>query len=271
MSDKIILHGLETADYIHPNEKNIQVDGLKDFALVQKGLDLLNDGSVQLLRQITEGKWVEVTPQIAPYLFDVLDEVKEVLDFPNTPKIFVRHEWTFDIDCGGTDYMQMLIPDVIINNFDRQMLSFMLGRSIGMFKSGNVRLSTICSVLIDNAVTRPFQLAFHVYIRAARLSNERAGLLACQNIAAALKCLLAEAGFPVNELRCLSDEEILKFAANYPEEMEYLPRDFLTDAAASWKNLNSAIPPIYFRVQELLNWYQDGYNEVLKKRGGEFA
>lgn len=272
MSDKIILRGLETNDYIHHEEKKFRADALKNFTLVQKGLDMLNDGSVQLLRQITEGKWVEVTRQTAPDLFDVLDEVKEVLDFPHTPKIFVRHEWTFDISCGGTDYMQILLPDAVLNNFDRQMLTFMLGRGIGMFKSGNVRLNTICSVLIDNAATRPFQLALHVYIRAANLSNERAGLLACQDIAAAVKCLLCEAGFPLVELRCLSDEEILTFAKNYPDAMDYMQSDFLTDTAAFWTNLNSAISPVYLRVQELLNWYNDGgYDAVLTKRGGELS
>ena len=81
MSDNIILRGLETEDYIHPDEKKFRADGLTNFSLAQKGLDILNDGSVQLLRQVTEGKWVEVKRQIAPDLFDALDEVREILDF----------------------------------------------------------------------------------------------------------------------------------------------------------------------------------------------
>ncbi len=269
MSDKIILCGLKASDYIHPDEENFQTDGLMNFTLVQKGLDMLNDGSVQLLRQITDGKWVELTEQTAPDLFDALKEVEAVLDFKQIPRIFVKRDWGFQIDCGGTDYMQMLIPDYITENYDSEMLSFVLGKAIGLFKSRHVQLNTICSVLCDNVALRPVQLALKACLRTTNLTDDRAGLLACQNISAAIRCLLVEAGFPLSELRFLDEEETLTLAKNYLEEMDYMESDLTKDIAAFWKNADNMAAPVYLRLQELLNWYDEGYDNVLKKRGGE--
>lgn len=269
MSEKIILCGLQASDYVHPDEKNFQAGGITKFTLVQEGLDMLNDGSVQLLRQITEGKWVEVTAQTAPDLFDALAEVETILDFKLTPRIFVKRDWGFQIDCGGTDYMQMLVPDYIVENYDSEMLSFVLGKAVGLFKSRHVQLNTICSVLCDNVAMRPIQLALKAYLRTTNLTNDRAGLLACQNISAAIRCLLVEAGFPLSELRFLDEEETLALAKNYLEEMDYMESDLTKDIAAFWKNANNIAAPVYLRLQELLNWYNKGYDDVLKKRGGE--
>lgn len=264
--EKIILKGLTPQDYIHPEEKIFHV-GTESFSLVQLALDQLNDISVQLVRQITEGKWVELKPQTAPEIFAAMEEVCTILDFPKRPKIFTRHERNLKIIVGGTDYMQMLIPDYILEEYDSQMLRYMLGNAISMFKSGHVQLATISSVLCSNSLTGLLKLALISFLRAADLSSDRGGLLACQNFSAAARCILVEAGLPVGEVRYLSDEEISNLTQEYLSEMSFgvSEGDWLTETSAFFKRITQDETPPHVRLKELFDWYRNGYENVLLK------
>lgn len=262
---KRILKGLALDDYIHPEEKKFRL-GAENFSLVQSALDLLNDVSVQLVRQITEGKWVELKASAAPEIFSDLDEVCTILDYPHRPKIFTRRERSFKIVVGGTDYMQMLIPDYVLNEYDAQMRRYLLGNAVSMFKSGHVQLSTISSVLCANSLTALVQLALLTYLRAADLTSDRGGLLACQNFSAAARCILLEAGLPLSELRYLSDEEIVDFSEKYILEMSYREvGDLISETATFFNRIVQAETPPHVRLSELLLWYRGGYEKVLSK------
>ena len=261
--EKIILKGLRPEDYIHPEEKFFADKNPKDFFLINQGLEFLNDVSVKFVKQITEGKWVEINKQTASEVVDVIYDVCKILDFPQIPRLFVRHERSMSIVIGGTDYSQMLIPDYIIREFDLQMQYFTFGNSIAMFKSGHVQLSTICSVICDGVITLPMQLALQAYLRAADLSSDRGGLLCCQDFSAAARCILAETGLPISEMRFLSEDEIINLSENYLKQIEYGSFDNLMKAATFFKRIagDRSIPPV--RLRELLNWYFDGYKNTL--------
>ena len=265
--EKIILKGLALKDYIHPEEEKFR-SGSESLSLAQKALDSLNDISIQLVRQITEGKWVELKAETAPEIFSLMEEVCIVLDFPRRPKIFTRHERSLKIIVGGTDYMQMLIPDYILKEYDPLMQRYLLGNAISMFKSGHVQLATISSVLCSNSLTALLQIALMTYLRAADLTSDRGGLLACQNFAAAAKCILVEAGIPFSELRYLSDDEILTLTEEYLLEMSYgeVGADsLLTEVTAFFSVISQDETPPYVRLKELLDWYRNGYEKVLSK------
>lgn len=265
--NKIIFKGLKLEDYIHPEEKNFCF-GAENISLVQEGLDFLNDLSIQLVRQITEGKWVELKCETAPKIFKLLEEVCTILDFPYRPKIFTRHERSLKIIAGGTDYMQILIPDYILKEYSSKMQLYLIGNTISMFKSGHVQLATISSVLCDNSLTAPVRLALMAYLRAADLTSDRGGLLACQNFEAAARCILAETGFPVNELRYLNDSEILNLTEEYILEMSYAESgdsDLLTQFVALLKRVTQDETPPYIRLKELLSWYRSDYQKILFK------
>ena len=262
---KVIFTGLTPEDYMHPEEKNFRIKA-GNLPLVQEGLNLLNDVSVQLVRQITEGKWVELKPTTAPEIFAILDETCTVLNFPRKPKIFTRHERSLKTIAGGTDHMQLLIPDYILEEYDPQMKSYLLGNAITMFKSGHVQLATINSVLCANTLTAAIQLALLTYLRAADLSSDRGGLLSCQNFAAAAKCILAETGLPISELRYLSDDEVFSLTEEYLREVSYgSGGDWLTDLSAFFKRVTQAEALPALRLKELFDWYNDGYQEILRK------
>jgi hypothetical protein len=60
--------------------------------------------SIRFVRQITEGKWVEINRQTAPEVMDMVYDVCKILDYSKMPSLFVRHERSMRIVVGGTDY-----------------------------------------------------------------------------------------------------------------------------------------------------------------------
>ena len=264
---KIILKGLRHTDYIHPEEKFFDEKNPGKFVLINQGLDLLNDVSIKFLRQITEGKWIEINRSTGTNVFDIVNEVCKILDFPKIPRLFVRHERSTNVVVGGTDYSQILIPDYILNEFDLQMQYFVFGNAIAMFQAGHVQLSTISSVLCDGILATPIRLALHTYLRAADLSSDRCGLLCCQDLSAAVRCILAETGLPPSESRFLDEEETLQLAKNYLQSTELDYFDSLMETAQFLKRVTSDKAPPPIRLRELLNWYYDGYRETLENIG----
>lgn len=264
-ANKIALTGLSAQDYMHPEEKFFDKRNPGQVALVRKAFDFLNDAAVQFVRQITEGKWVEINAQTAPNVLDTIQEACRILDYPQLPKIYVRHERSMKIAVGGTDYAQMLIPDYILNEFDSDMQLFVFGNALSMFKGGHVQLATISSVLC-NAVPMPMILALQAYLRAADLSSDRGGLLCCQDFSAATRCILAETGLPLSELRFLNEAETLSLAENYLEQATAESFDMITENAKFLLRISNECSPPAVRLKELLAWYRDGYEQILEMR-----
>ena len=104
MLNRVALKGLTVEDYIHPNEKSFSDKNSANLLLVRKGLDIVNDLSVRLLRQITEGKWVELDCRTAPNIFYVVQEACKLLNYANVSKLFVRRERDLKITVGDTLY-----------------------------------------------------------------------------------------------------------------------------------------------------------------------
>lgn len=267
---KVVLQGLRPEDYVHPAEARFHTAGNQDGSLVQKGLSVLNDISIQLLMKITLGKYVEVDGKTAPDLAALVADVCRILNCPIQPKLYVCHEYGLTITVGGTEYVQLLVPDYILTAFDQDMLYYVFGNAIAMIHSDHVKLATVCSVLGENPATLPFKLVLEACMRAADLTSDRGGLLCCQSFPAAARCLLAEAGMPLGALRGLDEGELLSLTEEFLALSSESSPDMLTQFSSLWKRMNRGDSPAFYRLRELYNWYRNGYPQVIGKwTGGE--
>lgn len=262
----IILKGLKATDYVHPQETAFRHSDQQTIA--DKGLDALNDMSVTMLKKITLGKNAEVTRATSPRLMTLLDEVCRTLDFPQRPHLYIGRRLSQEISVGGTDHMQILMPDTMLTMADEGMLRYALGNAVAMFKAGHVKLATICSVMGDGPATLAFRLPLQAWMRACDLSSDRGGLLACQDIGAAIRFLLWEAGLPVKEMAALDETGLLRLADDYIDSMQLISQDWLTSLAAGWKRINWADTPAVIRLQELLAWYRSDYPTLMNRWKG---
>ncbi len=267
MNNKIILSGLKAEDYLHPKDYAFVHGDAEDSSLVSKGLSLLSNASIVFLRRITEGRYVEITEKANPYLIGVLKNTCAILDVPYMPRLFVRHERCTSTTVGGegANAAQILMPDYILQEYDEDMLYYVLGNAVAMLKAGHVKLSTVCSVMVDTPVTKPFQLALEACMRAADLSSDRGGLLACQSYSAAARCVMSEAGMPPREMRGMNDEEIEAAAEAFMIGADDVCPNWMTTLAGMWKKLNWSTTPPVERLRELKAWYDNGYDALMRR------
>lgn len=266
---RMILTGLKAGDYISPEESSMLLSG--DIPLVTKGLDLLNDLCVSLIRRLTLGRHIEITRETSPELYHILEDVCTILDYQPVPKMYVCHQPAQELFCAGTDHNQITFSDYILEKFDEDMLYFAFGELIAMFKGGHTRLSTVCYLIPPVPEALPLKLPLLAYLRAADLSSDRGGLLACQDFAAAAKCILWDAGIPMCEMSGKSEAEIIRLTQDYIASVRAVAPELLGELATSWKKWNMESMPHAYRLEKLLEWYQDGYDNVVArwKHGSE--
>lgn len=255
------LTGISSNDYIHPTEKKIRINSSEN---ISKGLDALNDLSVSLVRRITLGKHIHVTDETAPVLYNIVKDVCEVLDYAPVPQVYICHQAAQTMFCAGTDQNQITLSDYILEQYDYDMLYFAIGNLISMFKSGHVKLVTVCSMMPPTPVGKAFELLLNTYLRAADLSSDRGGLLACQSFPAAARCILWDAGIPISDTQKMNEDEIIKISEAYINATDTYSPGWLEHIAMGWENLNMTSTPYAYRLKELLTWYRSGYTELLQ-------
>lgn len=236
-----------------------------DMAIVTNGLDMLNDVCVSLVQRLTLGRHIEITRETAPYLYYIIEDVCTILDYQPVPKVYVCHQPAQELFCAGTDHNQITFSDYLLEEFDEDMLYFAFGELIAMFKGGHTRLSTVCYLIPSTPETLPVKLPLLAYLRAADLSSDRGGLLACQSFAAAAKCILWDAGIPMSEMSEKNEVEIIQLTQDYIASVKAVSPELLGEIATSWKKWNMESMPHVYRLEKLLKWYQDGYVDVLAK------
>ena len=236
-----------------------------DMAIVTNGLDMLNDLCVSLVQRLTLGRHIEITRETVPYLYHIVEDVCTILDYQPVPKVYVCHQPAQELFCAGTEHNQITFSDYLLEKFDEDMLYFAFGELIAMFKGGHTRLSTVCYLIPSAPETLPVKLPLLAYLRAADLSSDRGGLLACQSFAAAAKCILWDAGIPMSEMSGKNEAEIIRLTQDYIASVKAVSPDLLGEIGTSWKKWNMESMPHVYRLEKLLMWYQDGYDDVLGK------
>lgn len=263
MQNKIRLSGLKAEQYIHPQER--QMKTIKEYPMIIEGLNRLNDWNVSLVRQITLGRHMEVTEETAPKLIHIIEDVCKILDYPEVPRVYICHQAAQTLCCAGTDKMQVTISDYIVEKFDEDMLYYAFGNLISMFKAGHVKLVTVCSMLFTTPQTIALELPLRAYLRAADLSSDRGGLLACQNFSAAVRVILWNAGIPLAEMKDKTEEEIIALSENFIQAVDLSSPDWLTICGMDWKKWNMDSMPTAYKLKELLAWYRMDYSKLLEQ------
>lgn len=265
MMKKIMLAGLRESEYIHPDEAALRGRGEKE--LLEAGLDKLNDFSVALMRRMTLGRYTEVTEKTAPELMKIVKDVCCILDYPKVPRLYICHQAAQTIFCAGTDNIMLVVSDYIVEYFNQDMLYYVFGNAVSMFKSGHVRLVTAYAMMPGTIMAKPVELALKHYLRAADMTSDRGGLLACQSFTAAAKCILWDAGLPLGEIQILDEKETIQLSERYIGASLEASPGLLADIMSCLKRYDMESMPCAYRLKELLAWYRSGYQEIMGKRG----
>jgi Zn-dependent protease with chaperone function len=197
--------GISPRAYEHPADKGAMatlraVPGVSD---VLKTLNSLFNERAERLMAVASH--VRVGPSQYPVLDRLRNESAEILDLPKVPKLYVARDPRAIAQTRGIDEPFVVLSTGLVEALDTEALRFVIGHELGHVLSGHAVMLTLLDRLLrlQRSVAwvplgviglRAVIAALYEWQRKTELSCDRAGLLASQNPAAALRTHLYLAG-----------------------------------------------------------------------------
>ena len=267
------LTGISSRAWEHPADRGalIALRKLKGFDTVLKALSgLFNERRYRL---VFLGSSVRVDERQLPRLHRLLTEAGQALDVAELPELYVRNSPFANAMTLGMDKPFIVINARLLTLLDDDELRFVVAHELGHAVSGHAVYQTLLLRILSatgfltslppaSLTLRVLSAALNEWSRKAELSADRAGLLATQDPAAALRVHMKLAG-GVPELEALDQTSFLAQGQEYLDAGDL--RDFLLKVQLVE---NQTHPYAVVRATELRNWVDSGaYTEIL---GGDY-
>ncbi|MCM0590882.1 MAG: M48 family metallopeptidase [Gloeotrichia echinulata DVL01] len=268
-----VFDGLNITSYQHPFDQ-------KALASLNKmpGLPLLlkkvNEyGIDRLLRMQTIGCEFRVTPRNFPKLYDAFVETCQILDLSPQPELYLfRGHGCIESYAIGVEKPMIGVNLEAMEWYSHDELLFAFGYEIARIKGKYIVYQQMANVmpLIKNLISSTtlgfgglaangIEVALYNWIMMSRLTTDRAGLLACQNIDVAITSLMKLAGLPSDYLNA---DTIADFQTQ-AREFSNINLDNLDQITKIFSFMEYRFPWSVMRAAELLKWVDSGEYEKL--------
>ncbi|MBD2462587.1 zinc-ribbon domain-containing protein [Oscillatoria sp. FACHB-1407] len=285
----IKIEGLSPQEYEHPFDK-------KALNALEKtpGLDLLvrkfyELSTEKLMRLEFTGSNLKITPSSFPDVYEILEDACENLNLKTTPEFYLRYDDYFRTLGFTTNNLQGITVGVTnplvaisvecIERFSRPELLFIIGCEIGRIKSQHVLYEDIARLIpvLSGAITAAtfgfagfsvsimsgLDLALTQWLRMADYTADRAGLLACQDVNAAMMAMAKIAGLPKKYFNSFNIDDFITQAREFEGFADNLHNKFLKGISLMYRDQAFTIA----RANELLKWIDSGsYQSVLERK-----
>jgi Zn-dependent protease with chaperone function len=224
------------------------------------------------IRQIFLANAVRVGPTQRPKLWAMYQEVRETLDWPEVPELYVTQTPLVNAAAVGFERPFIVVNSGMIELLEPEEQRDILGHELGHIMSGHTTYTTIAIIILTVGLQNlpflaglalfPFQLALLEWYRKAELSADRAGLLVTQDTLITMSTFLKMAGG--REFGdAISVDAFMEQAKAYQTEGD------LADKV--WQVINTAFRTHPFgtvRAAELQRWIDaGGYDKIV---GGDY-
>lgn len=252
----------------HPADKGalVALRRLKGFDSILKTMSSLI--SERQMRLILLGSGVRVSERQFPDLHHLLNDVGAVLDATELPEVYVVADPTLNARTVGLNRPIIVLNSGLVDLLDTEELRFVIGHELGHALSGHAVYRTLLDRMLNLAAVmsllpggmlgvRVIMAGLMEWSRKSELSADRAGLLACQDPAAATRAHMKLAsGGHIDQL------DITEFHA---QASEYADTEDLRDSVLkALLTENRTHPFAVMRARELRSWVETGtYTEIL--------
>lgn len=221
------------------------------------------------------GSNFHVTKESCPELYNMVHESAETLDVDRLPEIYTQ--WSYGINAYTTGYKDdtiLVLQSGSVDLMPDPELSFVIGHEMGHIKSGHVLYhmmvqyfaQIISSTVLAGKFIVPIQLGLNYWYRMSEFTADRAGLLVCQDLEAALGAIMKMAGLPKRYFNT-SDPHVFakqakEFMTKYGDTTDKIIRNISI--------LDDTHPWTVMRAYELIKWVENGeYDKILSGNAGK--
>ena len=261
--------------YEHPFDRQalVSLEKMPGISLLFKKIN--EYGIDRLLRFKFGAIAMRVNERNFPDLHSPFVAACETLDITPIPELYLLH---------GTGFIRTIIigankPMVIINvdgmeKLSQEELIYALGHELGHIKSNHLLYHQTAMILpalgkvianstlgLGGLATNGVELALFQWVMMAKLTCDRAALLACQDVDVAIRTLIKLAGLPGEHITSTVVEEFIAQAHDFGSyDLDNL--DKITKMLSFMEPLH---PWTTLRASELLKWVDSGeYQAVLE-------
>ncbi|MDJ0573976.1 MAG: M48 family metallopeptidase [Xenococcaceae cyanobacterium MO_234.B1] len=273
INQRKILTRLSPQTYEHPFDRKALIS-LEKMPGVSLMFNKINEyGIDRLLRFKFNGICLKVSERNFPDLYDSLVEACKILDVASIPELYLIH---------GTGYIKILTigansPMIIINidgleALNHEELLYVFGHELGHIKSRHLLYHQTALILpglgkvianstlgLGGLATNGIELALYQWVMMAKLTCDRCGLLACQDINIATSALLKLSGLPGKYINGMVVEEFMAQARDFG--------NYNLDRLDKFTKMLSFMEPMHpwttLRTAELLKWIESGEYQTL--------
>jgi len=194
---------------------------------------------------------VEVTARQFSRINALFSQMVAILDIRPVPRLFLEGSpspQAFTVGLGAQAYVA--ISSGLVRELDEEGLCFVFGHELGHVRSSHTLARTVAELVVAEWKQRPgaadlgFAEAYLQWSRAAEITADRAGLLACQDTDVACRALLT----------ILLGSRQLASQVNLDEYLSSQSREIELNAEALLFQKDNTHPLIPFRLQELLKF-----------------
>ena len=217
------------------------------------------------------GSSVRITEKNMPYLNDCVNKACEILGVTEVPKAYIVQDPILNAQTIGAQHPILVLHDCLITRASHEELMFILGHEIGHIKSEHVQYHMIGGLIADfmsmGADLMPFigplmklvvstglNIAYYDWSRKSEFTADRAGLLCCQDLTAAISALAKLGGYPEEFFDTFDANTFIEQA----KEFDDLEESSFNKAVKLLQTLDLDHPWAVQRAKELLLWVQSG-------------
>ncbi len=269
---RVVLTGISSRAWEHPADRGAlsalrELRGFDD--VVKAFFGMWNERGFRLTYLASS---IRVDHRQYPRVYTLYTEAAQALDLPELPELFVRQSPLLGGQAIGIDKPFIVLNSASIQQLDDEELRTLLGHEIGHVRSGHAVYKTILMILtrwaanlswlpVGAIALRAIIAAMLEWWRKAELSADRAGLLAGQDPAAALRLMMKLAGG--GDLSQIDTAAFLEQAADYDGGGD-LRDSFHKIRMTAW----SSHPVPVARAADLRHWVDSGdYARIV---GGDY-
>lgn len=270
-----ILFNLKTADYEHPFDR-AALEAVRKLPMFDSVTNfVLNWTTIKWQVVNLCGSAFHITETSCPELYSLIRDVAKTLEVDHLPEIY--SEWSYGVNAYTTGYKDntlLVMQTGAVDLLTDAELRYIVGHEMGHIKSGHV-IYHIMASFITRIVTEmtilgkfatPIQLGLLYWNRMSEFTSDRAGLLACQDLEAALSATMKMAGLPK---RYFNTTDPHLFAQ---QAQEFLNRygDTANTVIRNISILDDSHPWTVMRAAELIKWVESGeYDRILNNTAGK--